>query len=197
MTSRLRCLLAGGLFSYLAACASIHPDHFYALQALPSAPTDARDQLPTEVSLGITLPSMVDRSQVVLSEGNGIVLLEHERWASPLSDQLGQVLGQDLEQRRTDVLITSRPLSQADVRRATVHIDVVALTLARGRPVTLEARWRVEVAGTNPSGTGRAVFTATPKSAGAAAMALAISECVASLADRLVPLLGTAAKAQP
>lgn len=189
MKTGTRFLLAVGAAGLLNACAS-GPDHFYRLQALPATSNSARQQFVAEVSLRLSLPSLVDRSQIVLDQGSDVLVLEHQRWAAPLIDQLHSVLGQDLEQRRPDILMTSRPLSQrSGIPRYAVQVEIVALTLHRGSTVQLEARWRVERPEPASVDTGREVFTATPRDVSPAALVNALSECVAALSDRLASSL--------
>ena len=169
----------------ISACVS-GPDRFYSLQPVPAAAASARQQFIAEVSVRVSVPSVVDRNQIVLDVGSSMQVLEHERWASPLSDQLTTTLGQDLEQRRPDVLITSRPLSQGTgLARFAIQVEIVTLNLRRNGAVQMEVRWRVDPSGDRPSSLGREMFSEVPADGTAAAIAAALSRCVANLAERL------------
>ena len=175
----------------VSACAS-GPDHFYSLQPVPAPAGGSRQQFAAEAGIRVAVPTLMDRNQIVLDRGDTVQVLEHERWAAPLSDQLTTALGQDLEQRRPDVLVTSRTLSQGTgLPRCAIQVEVVALSMRRRSAVRMEVRWQIESSGDrSTSSAGREIFSAVPADSTAAALTVALSQCVASLADRLAPGLG-------
>lgn len=173
------------LVGLLAACAAQHADHFYSLTALPRPSAESRSAFTTQVRLAVTIPSLVDRNEMVLNSSAGIQVLEHERWASPLADQIKTVLGQDLEQRRPDSLVVTRPLARQNSPTVSVVVEIVSLTIGKDTPAALEARWRVQRAGSEAT-QGRDTFNAPAGNLSYADMAHALSACIGALADRLV-----------
>lgn len=178
--------LCGITLIFLYGCASTHPDHFYALQSQPVG-TVPSQTVTTPLVLKVTLPSLVDRNELVLREGNSVIVMEHERWAAPLADQVTAVLGQDLEERRPDIMISPRLLSPG--ANIVVSVDIVELSASRSDGVSMEARWRVKRDGGDQSLTGRATFKQSVRGNGYLQLAHATSSCVAQLADRLVEQL--------
>lgn len=173
----------------LPGCVSRPPDHLYVLEAQPPGGRDARTEFDRQVTLHVTLPSLVDRSQMVVTTSTGIAILEHERWAAPLPDLVITTLGQDLERRRGDLLVVLKSAEPSRIALIAIAVDVVQLTVRLGEPASLEARWRVTDARTGKVLLGREVFVSPTRAANYAEVAGALSACVALLADRLVQAL--------
>jgi hypothetical protein len=171
----------------LCGCASIHSDRFYALSAIPSAAAASQAAPSVLTTLRVTIPSMSDRNEWVLRTTEGVKILEHERWAAPLVDQITLVLGQDLERRRTDLLIaTSRVAGEA--AKIAIAVDVVDLQARQGIEVSAEVRWRVRSLDGNRT-VGRDIFTCPARGSDYQALAAALSSCLGQLADKLVGAL--------
>lgn len=171
----------------LASCAG-RPDHFYTLNTIPDAVRSPATGYGTHVVLRVSIPSLVDRPQMTVdASGDKILILEHERWAAPLSDLVSQTLARDIEQRRTDVLVADRSFDQADVKPVHVDVAIVRMSAHQGTRATLEARWRIADPASQMIGGG--TFTAPIEGDDYAAIARAFSTCLASLADRLVEKL--------
>jgi hypothetical protein len=174
----------------LCACATNRPDHFYVLSTQPQGPGEPRKSPAIQATLKVTLPSLVDRSELVLNtSADGVTVLEHERWAAPLADLLTQTLARDIERRRVDMLVSvpgaSRPAS-VDLKLA---IDIVQWTVHRGGQASIEAHWRIIDAHSGRETVGAEVFSAAAASNGYADIASALSGSVAMLADRVVAQL--------
>jgi uncharacterized protein len=170
----------------LAGCAIHSPDHFYALSAQPLPTAASHGPFARQVSLHVTLPSLVDRGELVLTARGQVNILEHERWASPLLDQITSVLGQDLEARRADMVIANRNLEQTALPLSRISVEVVKVTAERGRQVVMEARWRVMDSISGNITVGRDSFSAPLTADDYAQVAAALSQCVAQLADALL-----------
>jgi uncharacterized lipoprotein YmbA len=179
------------LVGLLCACATSRPDHFYILSEKPQGTNEAstnQAKAPpaTQVSLRVTLPSLVDRSEMILNTStNGIVVLEHERWAAPLADLVTQTLARDLEGRRSDMLVADRSLGRSGAAVVKVTVDVVQMTVRKGDRTSLETHWRIIDPRTGGDVVGGDVFSAPLAQEGYAAVAAALSDCLGLLADRL------------
>jgi uncharacterized protein len=171
----------------LAACAS-RPDHFYTLSAMPEASNATRPSITTQVFLGVSLPAVTDRREMVLgAPGDQVVILEHERWAAPVSDLIAQTLGLDIERRRPDVLVAER--SDRSSGMVKIKVDIVQLSARTSGKATLEAHWHIIDERSKGDEVGAETFSAPVEGGDYAAVARAISEMLSALADRLVAKL--------
>jgi len=168
----------------LAACAA-QPDHFYTLSAVPEAALAPRPAITTQVVLGISIPTVADRREMVLGgEGDRVAILEHERWAAPMSDLIAQTLGLDIERRRPDMLVAGRTFERSS-STVKVDIDIVRLSVRTAGNVALEAHWRIVDEQSKADNVGAEVFTAPVEGGDYAAVARALSTALGSLADRV------------
>jgi uncharacterized protein len=172
--------------SFLAAACASSPDHFYTLNALPDTERGPLSTPTVHVHLVVTIPALVDRAEMVIStSSNGIVVLNHERWAVPLSDHVSQTLARDLEQRRPDILIGDRGFDQTASPPVTMKVDIVRMTAQRGGQARIEARWRIVDATAATDQLDSAAFEAPLGSGDYATVAQAYSQALSALADRL------------
>ena len=136
-------LVGAGGAALLAACAAA-PDHFYTLSTLPDTSVATATTLTRHVILNVTVPSAVDRHEMVINVSTDrVVILEHERWAGDLSDLVSQTLARDIEKRRNDVLVGDRGFDQAHTTPIKIKVDVVQMSASRAGRAILEAHWRV------------------------------------------------------
>jgi uncharacterized lipoprotein YmbA len=180
----------------LPGCVTHHSDHFYALAAQPAGVRESRVGFSKQVALRVTLPSLVDRGEIVVASKQGILVLEHERWAAPLADQILTTLGQDIEQRRSDVMVLARGAEargteargtdQAGVTTLRIFVDIIQLTVHLEGQVSVESHWRIVDAASGKQSLGRDVFVSPVGGGNYQGVAQAVSACVGLLADRLV-----------
>jgi uncharacterized lipoprotein YmbA len=126
---------------------------------------------------------------VIDASGERVLILEHERWAGPLSDLVAQTLARDIEQRRSDLLVGDKGFDQAGAVPIKIKVEVVQLSARKEGGATLEAHWHIVDAATKTDEIGGAVFGAPLNGEQYAAVARAFSMCLSSLADRLVEKL--------
>jgi len=177
-----QCLAAALL---LAACAS-EPDHFYTLSVLPEG-THAGATTPTlNVLLSVDVPALVDRPEMIVStSNNGVAVLEHQRWAVSLSDQVLQTLARDLERRRSDVLVADRAFDRGTTPPVKIKVDIVRLSARRAGRVSMEARWRFVDAAAGVDVVAGDVFEIPVDGGGYEAIATAYSQVLSQLAAAL------------
>ena len=169
----------------LAACAGT-PDHFYTLNTLPDTGQLPQSTPTTPMRLNVMLPSLVDRSEMVLTTSkNGILILDHERWAAPLSDQVAQTLARDIEQRRGDLLIGDARFDQAASPPVSLRIDIIRMSAQRNGEASIDAHWRIVDASSGVDRLGSGSFTVSMNGDGYAAVAQAYSQLLSELAERL------------
>jgi uncharacterized lipoprotein YmbA len=181
----IRTLVMASLVVVMGGCATHHIDHFYTLAAQPSGGREARTIFARQVSLHVMLPSLIDRGELVLADRGEVAVLEHERWAAPLTDQLTAALGQDIEQRRAD-LIVGPHMDKPGLPQVKIFVDVVQFNARRGGAVSIETHWQVVDGGSGKVALGRDVFTVQAASQDYSDIAVALSACLGLLADRLV-----------
>lgn len=173
------------------ACAG-HVDHFYTLSTKPAAgggpaPTISQT-FAAQVILSTSIPPAIDRAEMLIhTSDDQVLILEHDRWAAPLSELVAQTLARDLEQRRPGVMVAARGSGPAISPAINVKVDVVQLSARKSGRAVLEAHWRI-VDGDSDQ-LGGEIFTAPVSGDDYAAVAQAYSACLASLAERIAEKL--------
>ena len=172
-------ILAGG-------CVARQRDHFYVLDARPAGAGESRSQFDRQVVLSVTVPSLVDRGEMVLTADSGVTVLDHERWAAPLADLVTATLSRDIERRRADVVVLPRSADQAGIPLTRIVLEIDQLAARLGDQVSIETHWRVTDARSGKVSIGRDVLSSSQRPQNYADVASALSDCIALLADRLV-----------
>ncbi|MFH1803690.1 MAG: PqiC family protein [Pseudomonadota bacterium] len=140
-------LLAGVMATmlFLAGCASSdNPTRYFMLSPVTPSMNDASR---SDAVLGVgpvTLPSHLDRSQLVIrSSENRIILLENDRWAEPLAENVRRILGENLDARIKPARIEVFPWNSRDEVMWQIAVDIVSFEKRGDGQVYLEARWKV------------------------------------------------------
>ena len=179
----LSAVLCALVFS--SGCVTHQPDHFYVLETQPAGVRESRTQFERQVTLRVTVPSLVDRNEMVLASQNGVVVMDHERWAAPLADLVTATLARDIEQRRNGVVVLSKTADHAGIPLVRIAVDIDQIDSRLGSHSTVEAHWRVTDAHTGREILGRDTYVSAQLPQSYAAVAAALSTCLAALADRL------------
>jgi uncharacterized protein len=169
----------------LAGCVTRQQDRFYVLDPQPAAMAESRSQFDRQVTLSVTVPSLVDRGEMVIATPNGVAVMDHERWAAPLADLVTASLSEGLERRRSDVIVLPKSADNAGIPIVRVTVEVDRLTARLGDHLSIETHWRVTDARTGKEKLGRDVFVSQQQPQSYAEVAAALSACIALLADRL------------
>lgn len=142
--SAMRLLGAGALLA-LSACASA-PVNYYTLVAPANdvvAPASAPVSLPFEL-LPVSVPAQVDQPQLVVREGGqGVALLEGQRWIAPLSNEIHDALSADLARA-----LNSRDISGMagnDNPSVRIKLDLRRFDSQLGRYAMIEGAWSVRL----------------------------------------------------
>ncbi|MBB3227353.1 hypothetical protein FHW69_001976 [Luteibacter sp. Sphag1AF] len=127
----------------LAACSSA-PTHFHTLVPPAGSATVSPDAAPFLIDVQpVRIPPQVDQPQLVLRQGNSnMVMMDGERWVSPLADEVRGALSADLSTMlgTHDVNGLPRSAGQSVVK---VQLDVRRFDSQLGGQATLEAAWSV------------------------------------------------------
>jgi uncharacterized protein len=199
-----------GFFSLsLTACGGIfpkpHPSRLYVLTSLspsgnatdPSAGPgraglEIADSRSISVGIGpIRLPGYLDREEIMIRvEPNRFKILEDERWAEPLDENLARVLMQNLSVLlRTDQIFVF-PWPRKEKPSYRVDVEVLRFESSSASQSQLTARWTITDVNNSDkvvSNELRAVRQAKDDSVGAAVAAL--SETVADLSSDIADAL--------
>jgi uncharacterized lipoprotein YmbA len=138
-------LLAGSLL-LLSACASTPPTNFYVLEPLsePSAPTTGTARK-LQIGVGpISIPALIERQKIVTrTAANSIEIAEFHQWASPLKENITQVLAHDLSLLMPDNIVRSYPWGAFGSVDYRIIVEVVRFDTQPGKSANLEASWAI------------------------------------------------------
>jgi uncharacterized lipoprotein YmbA len=177
------------LVSVGTACTSA-PIRYYTLTPPMDKAWSASGATPAIDLRVIRIPAQLDRADLVVRTGpTEMALLENERWASPLKDEIKEALRLELQRRLAGTAVSSRSFTGV-----TLDIDVRRFEAELGRYAHLEASWRANLSGENPPSKGQEVTRCTFQAdeeipAGYAGMVDGYQRAVATLADAIVAAL--------
>jgi hypothetical protein len=166
-------------------------DHFYVLDPQPAAIATSRSQFDRQVTLQVTIPSLVDRGEMVIADAGGVSVMDHERWAAPLADMITGTLSQDIERRRGDVVVLPRSADKAGIPLIRIAVEIDQLTARLADHLSIETHWRVTDARTGKETLGRDTFVGPQQPQSYAEVAAALSACLGLLAERLAAEIPT------
>jgi uncharacterized lipoprotein YmbA len=171
-----------------AGCASA-PVHYYTL--VPS-PDKTRPASETTLAIDVRVvhtPPQLNRSELMVrTSPTEVMLLENERWASPMNDEIKEALRLELQRR----------LGMSGLRPAfaklTLDIDVKQLESVLGQYALLEGSWSASISAAGPRPTGARVTTCTFQAdekihAGYVGMVEGYQREIGALADAIVAAL--------
>ncbi len=177
------------LFSVGAGCTSA-PVHYY---TLTPPPDKALPMLETTLAIDVRVvhtPPQLNRSELTVRAGpSEVTLLENERWASPIRDEIKDAVRLEL-QRRLGRMSGSR----VAFTKLTLDIDVQHLEAELGRYALLELSWSATLSAAGQPSSGARATTCTFQAeekirAGYAEMVEGYQREIAALADAIVAAL--------
>jgi uncharacterized lipoprotein YmbA len=136
-----------------AACGSTPKEQFYTLAPAPSAaPQTAAGASRYRVSMGpVRLPEAVDRPQLMLREGgNRVRILEMQRWAGPLSEEIGRALIAGLERQLPEAQVSSSTAVAGRDAAFRVLVDIQRFDAAADAGVMVQGFWTIAREGAAP-----------------------------------------------
>jgi hypothetical protein len=149
----MRILLSGAAALSLAACAS-SPLHYYTLvapadSAAVIAPGEAASP-PFEL-LPVSVPAQVDQPQLVVRQGGqGMTMLDSERWIAPLGDEVRSALSADLSRQLHSQDVTGMVGSGSDKPLLRIKLDLRRFDSQPGSYALIEGAWSVHLLGARP-----------------------------------------------
>lgn len=182
---RLTCL---ALPLLLAACSSKTPLNYHTLTSAAEPASQARAADFRFALQSVSVPPQVDQPQLVVRQGDGIALLENERWIAPLADEVRSALSADLSRDLGTLDLGDAPRGTgAPVLR--IKVDLQRFDSQPGRGVQQDALWTLRLA--EPG--GERVLTcgsriSQPAGASYAEVVAAHRQALAALARRIEPV---------
>jgi uncharacterized lipoprotein YmbA len=170
------------------------PVRYYTLTPPPEKTLPASE---TTLAIDVRLvhtPPQLNRSELMIRTGpTEVTLLENERWASPVSDEIKDAVRLEL-QRRLGRMTGLRPA----FTKLTLDIDVQHLEAELGRYALLEVSWSATSSATGQRPNGARATTCTFQAdekihTGYAGMVEGYQREIASLADAIVAVLTSTA----
>jgi uncharacterized lipoprotein YmbA len=178
-----------GLVSVGVGCTSA-PVRYYTLTPPPDKTLPASE---TTLAIDVRVvhtPPQLNRAELIVRTGpTEVTLLDNERWASPVNDEIKDAVRLEL-QRRLGRMTGSRPA----ITKLMLDIDVQQLEAELGRYVLIEASWSATLSAagqrTNSARAATCTFQAHEKiHAGYAGIVEGYQREIAALADAIVAVL--------
>ena len=167
-----------------AGCSTPPPSRFYTLAATATS-TSAPQPSTLVIAVGpVTVPSVVDRPEFVVSTGpNEVRLDDFNRWASPLQDGLSRAIAENLVAILGTPRVVRFPQTLATEPDYRVAVEVRTFESTPGKSTALDAVWTVRRAKDGRTSTGRTSVRETVPESGYDALAAAHSRAVARLSE--------------
>jgi uncharacterized protein len=188
----LRFALAS-LVSVGVGCTSA-PVRYYTLTAPPAKSSPAsQTTLAIDVRV-VHTPPQLSRSELMVRTGPAeLTLLENERWASPVRDEIKDALRLELQRR-----FNRRPELRPASAKLALDVDVQQFEAELGQYALFEASWTATLPAAGPRSTGARAATCTFQAreeihAGYAGMVEGYQREIAALADAIVAALASPA----
>ena len=156
-------LLVLALWAFvLVGCANSPSVQFFVLEPLSqSAPVMATDTGQRTIGIGpVSLPSMLEHKQIVTRwSDNTVKMAEFQHWASPLQDNVVQVLARNLSSLQPNNIVRTYPWSVHGMVDYQVIVDIVRFDTTPGKSADLEANWTIkDEAGHKALKSGRSII---------------------------------------
>jgi uncharacterized lipoprotein YmbA len=182
------------LVSIGVACTSA-PVRYYTLTPVPDKTLPAWE---TTLAIDVRVvhtPPQLNRAELMVRTGpTEVTLLENERWASPVNEEIKHAVRLEL-QRRLGRMTALRPA----FTKLTLDIDVQQLEAELGRYVVIEASWSATLSGAGQRSNGARPTTCTFRAdekihSGYAGIVEGYQREIAALADAVVAVLSSPAR---
>jgi uncharacterized lipoprotein YmbA len=166
------------------------PVRYYTLTPPPDKTLPASETAPAINVRVVHIPPQLKRSELMVRTGPAeVTLLENERWASPVSDEIKDALRLEL-QRRLDRMAGLQPA----LTKLTLDIDVQHLEAEFGRFALLQASWSATLSATGVPSAGARAMSCTFQAderihAGYAGMVEGYQREIAALAEAIIAVL--------
>ena len=140
----MRLYALGFLVLVLSGCGSPPKDRYYVLGAAEgAAPSSAMTKYTVAIS-AVSVPDLVNRNNIVVYQpDNRVEIMEHERWAEPLSFAIPSAIAAGLRSELPDARIAVYPQRAAADADCFINLDIQRFEARRGSSALVEALWSV------------------------------------------------------
>lgn len=168
----------------IAGCSSAPREQFYTFGAPSLANGEAGS--PLLVVAQVSLPEAVDRPQIVIREAqNQVSLLEQQRWASSLQNQLTQALAGYLQAALPQWQLALRQQHANREAKWTLWLDVHNFELSTKQGTRLEVSWSLRSSDGKQQHKAQASIQQACVSCDTAALVAAQEKAIAQLAKEI------------
>jgi uncharacterized lipoprotein YmbA len=191
-------LAAWTLAAALAACASHPVEHLYTVAGPATAAGEsvAGTSVPAGVPAlavvavaTVALPELIDRAQMVTRTAeHEVVVLENQRWAGPLADDLTRALIADLQRANPGAEFVAAEGPRAPDAAQRIEVQIEELMAGPEPVVSLQASWAVRDRSHKAVGQGRfghKVTMRVPMRGGAGSISAGYAEAMQALAQAI------------
>jgi uncharacterized protein len=189
-------LIAGAVLCaavLLAGCGRSPAVTFYRLT--PAAQSEASlliKPAPSVAIVSVTLPELVDRPQLVVSDaGARVVILESHRWAEPLKSALPRLLAENISRSIGTDRVAAYPQNAARDAEYRLFVDIQRFETT-GEAVAVDALWTIRSTKEARLLHGRSKIVEPTGSHEYDALVAAYSRAVAALSKEIVLSIRTA-----
>ncbi len=194
----VRCSMAAAIaipwiVAVLAIGCATPMSRFYTLS---STPAPAATPVAYSVAVGpVTIPAVIDRPQIVVSTSpNQVQLDEFNRWASPLQNNIGRVVADNLASNLGTARVSLFPQSMSAAADYRVALHVQRFDTAPGDAASLDAIWTIVRAKDGATQTGRTSVRESSPSGGYDGVAAAHSRALARLSRDIADAIQAVAR---
>lgn len=176
-----------GLALTVAACASTPPTIFTLTPTPASRSLPPRSGGPQIAVAEIPLPAVIDRNEIVISEGNGqLDVRQNAEWGAPLGSLIRQTLTSDLQSRLgNDVVLSPGALASRPGLRI-LKLNIQQFIGSTDGRVVLNVDWQALRAGSSDVlAQSHETITTQAASGKPADIVPAMSQALGELADRI------------
>jgi uncharacterized lipoprotein YmbA len=140
----------------LSACAS-SPVHYYTMLPPVAHEVAGRQPAPFLIDvLPVGVPAQIDQAALVVRQGDsGVTVLDSERWASPLGDEVRGALSSELAALLNTQDVAGLPTIQSSKPVVRVKVQIRRFDVWPGQRVQIAADWELGFA--NGPGNARVV----------------------------------------
>jgi len=181
----------------LASCAASKPDRFHTLLASDS-PTTAPSANPIAIDvLPVSVPAYADQPQWVLrAADDSLIVLEQERWAAPLREELRSALTERLAARWGAA--DAHTLARTAATTWQIRVDVQRFESIPAREARIDSVWSLSSSARSALALScRSSIRESVSDGGVPALAAAHRRAVARLADELGERLQALQRGEP
>jgi uncharacterized lipoprotein YmbA len=128
----------------LQGCATAPPTQFYSLESIALPKVSTTEKKPLIGVAQISLPSELERKQIVTRDTNGkLHFAEQHQWAALLKHNITEVLAKNLAMQQPEFWFKAYPWNLLGMVDYRLVIDVTKLEIVLGKTISLSVDWTI------------------------------------------------------